>query len=96
MFNKQDARTDSEPLHDFKADYTLGISAKHGLGLEELKDLLAELLRENKVLIERVIPYDKAGIIQQIRKSGELLEEVYEADGIHIKAYVPMEVYGRL
>ena len=96
LFNKQDARTDTEPLHDFKADYTLSISAKHGTGLEELKDLLCEILRENKVLVERVIPYDKAGIIQQIRKAGELLEEEYQADGIYVKAYVPMEVYGRL
>ena len=96
LFNKQDARTDREPLHDFKADYTLPISAKHGVGLEELKDLLCEILRENKVLVERVIPYANAGIIQQIRKSGELLEEKYQEDGIYIKAYVPMEVYGRL
>ena len=96
LFNKQDARTDSEPLHDFKADYTLNISAKHGIGLEELKDLLSEILRENKVLVERVIPYANAGIIQQVRAKGELLEEEYQADGIYIKAYVPMEVYGRL
>lgn len=96
LFNKQDARTDSEPLHDFKADHTLNISAKHGTGLEELKDLLSEILRENKVLVERVIPYANAGIIQQVRTKGELLEEEYQADGIYIKAYVPMEVYGRL
>ena len=63
---------------------------------EELKDLLCEVLRENKVLVERVIPYAKAGVIQQIRKSGELLEEKYQEDGIYVKAYVPMEVYGRL
>ena len=46
--------------------------------------------------MERVIPYGKAGIIQQIRKAGELLEEEYQAEGIYVKAYVPMEVYGRL
>ena len=96
LFNKQDARCDSEPLHDFKADHTLNISAKHGTGLEELKDLLSEILRENKVLVERVIPYANAGIIQQVRTKGELLEEEYQAEGIYIKAYVPMEVYGRL
>ena len=75
LFNKQDARTDNEPLHDFRADYTLNISA---------------------VYIERIIPYDKAGVIQLIRKQGELVSEEYVADGIQIKAYVPMEVYGRL
>ena len=96
LFNKQDAITENNPLSDFKADYTLRISAKTGAGLEELKELLSEVMRENKVLVERVIPYEKAGIIQQIRKAGELLEEEYQAEGIYVKAYVPMEVYGRL
>ena len=96
LFNKQDARTDAEPLHDFKADYTLNISAAKDLGLDEVKSLLEEILRENKIYIERIIPYDKAGVIQLIRKQGELVSEEYVADGIQIKAYVPMEVYGRL
>lgn len=96
LFNKQDLRTDDEPLHDFRADYTLNISAGKNEGLEELKELLSEILRENKVYIERVVPYDKAGIIQLIRKQGELISEEYVAEGIAIKAYVPMEVYGKL
>ena len=96
LFNKQDLRTDDEPLHDFRADYTLNISAGKNEGLDELKELLAEILRENKVYIERVVPYDKAGIIQLIRKQGELIFEEYVAEGIAIKAYVPMEVYGKL
>ena len=96
LFNKQDLRTDDEPLHDFRADYTLNISAGKNEGLDELKELLAEILRENKVYIERVVPYDKAGIIQLIRKQGELIAEEYVAEGIAIKAYVPMEVYGKL
>ena len=96
LFNKQDLRTDDEPLHDFRADYTLNISAGKNEGLDELKELLAEILRENKVYIERVVPYDKAGIIQLIRKQGELISEEYVAAGSAIKAYVPMEVYGKL
>ncbi|MDD6306420.1 MAG: GTPase HflX [Clostridiales bacterium] len=96
LFNKQDAVTEEEPLRDFKADYTLNISAKKGTGLEELKMLLCELLRENKVLVERTISYGDAGIIGQIRKSGELLEEDYRPEGIYVKAYVPMEIYGKL
>lgn len=45
------------------------------------------MLRENKVYIERIIPYDKAGVIQVIRKQGELVSEEHVADGIQIKAY---------
>lgn len=96
LFNKQDLRTDDEPMHDFRADHTLAISAAKNEGLEEIKELLSEILRENKIYIERVIPYTDAGMIQMIRKQGELISEEYEADGIAVKAYVPMEVYGKL
>lgn len=96
LFNKQDAVMDSEPLRDFKADHTLAISAREGTGLEELKELLARLLRENKVLVERTVAYADAGILQQIRSKGELLQEEYRPEGIYIRAYVPMELYGKL
>lgn len=96
LFNKQDLVTDKEPLHDFKADATFAVSARTGEGLDAVKEKLSDLLRENKILIERVIPYADAGIIQQVRKGGELLTEEYRAEGIYIKAYVPMELYGRL
>lgn len=96
LFNKRDLRTDQEPLHDFHADYSLSISAKYKDGLDELKEMLSELLREDKILIERVIPYQEAGILQIVRKQGELLEESYKPEGIFIRAYVPMEVYGKI
>ena len=96
LFNKQDLRTDEEPLQDFRADKTLYISAAKNEGLEEIKVLLEDMLREDKIYIERVIPYKDAGVIQLIRKQGELLSEEYVAEGIAIKAYVPMAVYGKL
>ena len=83
-------------MHDFRADQTLAISAAKNEGLEEIKAILEELLREDKIYIERVISYNNAGIIQLIRKQGELISEEYVAEGIAIKAYVPMEVYGKL
>lgn len=96
LFNKQDKRTDEDPLKDFRSDYNMAISAAKGQGLEEVKQLLAQILRENKVYIERVLPFDKAGVIQAIRKQGELLEEKYIPEGISIKAYVPMEIYSMI
>ena len=96
LFNKQDARTDDEPLHDFLADKTNNISAKYGIGLDAVKEALADFLRADKILVERVIPYQDAGILQAVRKMGELLEEEYQPEGIFIKAYVPMELYGKI
>ena len=84
---------DNGILRDFKADRTLPISARTGQGLDELKELLGELLRENKVYVERILSYANAGLVNLIRGKGELLSEAYEEDGIHVKAYVPMEIY---
>ena len=42
------------------------------------------------------MPYANAGVIQLVRKSGELLGEEYREDGIYIRAYVPMEIYAKL
>ena len=94
VFNKQDKVIQQETLRDFKADHTAKISAKTGEGLEELKSILEQVLKEKQILIERVYPYNEAGKIQQIRKFGQLLEEEYQADGIYVKAYVPTELYG--
>lgn len=94
LFNKADLLESRPRLHDFKADHTLFISAKTGQGLPELLELLERLLRERQVLIERVYPYNRAGVIQLIRAHGQLLEEDYRTEGIYVKAYVPMEIYG--
>lgn len=94
LFNKQDKALPNEPLRDRKADRTLAISAKYGDGLEELKSILEQIINENNVLIERLYAYQDAGLIQLIRRQGQLLEEEYRADGVYVRAYVPMEIYG--
>lgn len=96
LFNKQDLRSDSEPLYDFQADHSLNISAARDEGLEQVKSLLEELLREDKIYVERTIPYADAACLQQIREKGELLSEEYTPDGIAVTAYVSQEIYGRL
>lgn len=96
LFNKIDIRTDDDPLQDFRADHVLQISATENAGLDAVKDVLQEMLREDKIYIERVIPYAQAGVLQLVRNKGELVSEEYVPEGISIRAYVPMEVYGKL
>ena len=93
LFNKIDIRTDDDPLQDFRADHVLQISATENAGLDAVKDVLQEMLREDKIYIERVIPYAQAGVLQLVRNKGELVSEEYVPEGISIRAYVPMEVY---
>lgn len=95
-FNKQDKLKGESILRDFHADYIVRISAKHGEGLDDLQDTIEEVLRGQKVLIEKIYDYAEAGKIQMIRKYGELLEEEYRDTGIYAKGYVPAEIYEKV
>ena len=93
LFNKQDLCLDKEQLRDFQADHVLNISARTGEGLEDVKEILEQTLREGQVYIERLYPYEQAGKISVIRKHGQVLQEEYLPEGISVKAYIPMENY---
>lgn len=96
LFNKQDKLQQEEIVKDFKADYTLKISAATEDGLEQVKEVLEEVLREDKQFLEGTFPYDLGGQISAIRKYGELLEEEYRENGIYVRAFVPVEMYKNL
>ncbi len=93
LFNKMDRVTTQEAWKDFKADQSICMQAKNRIGFEELLDGIESILRERKVLIERLFSYDEAGKIQDIRKNGELLSEEYREDGIFVRAYVEPTMY---
>lgn len=97
VFNKQDKLLeDAGIIRDFCADYTVKLSAKTGEGILELLKTVEAVLRERKILLENLYSYKEAGKLQLIRKYGELLEEDYRAEGIFVRAYVPVEIYKKL
>lgn len=96
VFNKQDLVEGSECMKDLVAQSSVRISAKTGLGVDELLDTIEEILRSRKSYFEGTLSYNQAGIIQQIRKTGQLISEEYRDNGIFVKAYVTDEVFGKL
>lgn len=96
LFNKQDCLESPVVFRDFKADYVLPISAKTGEGMEDLKRLLEQILREQKVYVQKTYSYAEAGKIQLIRKYGQLLEENYTENGIEVTAFVPAEIFKQI
>lgn len=96
VFNKVDRPDADIACRDMSADYKVKLSAKTGEGIEELLDLFAIILRNRRIYFEKVFAYRDAGRIQTIRKSGQLLVEEYRDDGIHVKAYVPVELFEEL
>ena len=95
-FNKQDLCTEKVILRDFRADRTVNISARNGSGIQELKNIIEDVLRESKIYIEKVYSYAEAGKISIIRKYGELINEEYTEEGIKVKAYVPGDIYEKV
>ena len=96
VFNKVDRPDADIACRDMSADYKVKLSAKTGEGIGELLDLFAVILRNRRIYFEKVFAYRDAGRIQTIRKSGQLLSEEYQDDGIHVKAYVPVELFEEL
>ncbi len=96
LFNKIDKKQDMELPRDLQSDFQVQISAKTGTGIDKLLEVLETILRSRNIYLERVFPYSEAGRIQQVRKYGELIAEEYQEDGIHVKAYVPAELFAQL
>ena len=96
LFNKQDKLERPVRQRDFRAEYSIPVSAKTGMGLEELKKALLEILRREQIYIERLYDFSEAGKIQLIRSQGQLISEEYVPEGIEVKAYVPKDVYGKI
>ena len=96
VFNKVDRPDADTACRDMSADYKVRLSAKTGEGIGELLALFAVILRNRRIYFEKVFAYKDAGRIQTIRKSGQLLSEEYQDDGIHVKAYVPVELFEEL
>ncbi len=96
LFNKQDLVEERQVLKDLKAQKTLKISAKDGMGLMQLQEFLVKLLQEKNILIERLFSYETVNQLQIIRKYGQMLQEDYRENGIYVKALVPKEWYEKV
>ncbi len=91
-FNKCDLSGAGGLLWDAHADRTVKISALTGEHLPELVSALSEVLQDQKVLIEKVFPYQRSADVAAVHKYGTVLEEEYLSEGIRLKAYVPKKL----
>lgn len=96
VFNKCDKEGADLGIKDLRADKTVRISAKTGAGCEDLMQVMEDLLRESKILIEHTFTYDEGGKLALIRSKGELISEEYTETGVYVKAYVPKEIYDKM
>ncbi len=72
------------------------ISAKTGYGIENLLNAVEKNLEKFTKTLTLLIPYNNGTLSDKIRKSGNVIEESYENDGIKIKASVDVKMIKEL
>ncbi|MBQ8904908.1 MAG: GTPase HflX [Ruminococcus sp.] len=74
--------TEHLPLAELAKEGAVAISAKQRSGIDTLLAAIMQALPETARRMKLNLPYDKAGLLGQIRENGKVYSEEYTADGI--------------
>lgn len=98
VLNKVDKGTE-EQLNKIKEEVSyediIEISAKEGLNLDKLLELIEEKLPYKYKKAEYMIPYAKGDVVSFLHRNGRILEEEYKDEGTYLVAEVDEEVYNK-
>ena len=91
VLNKCDLLDDALMTQDFNS--YIKISAKKGIGIEELLKAIDDNLPVRFKKVKLLIPFANAGLANEIRTKGTLICEEYVADGVAVEAVVDEVLY---
>ncbi len=98
VLNKTDKATD-EQIEEVKKACTeykiIEISAKEGINLDNLLDLIEEKLPYKMKKCEYLIPYDRSDMNSYLHRNGRVLEEEYKDTGTFMIVEIEDEVYNK-
>ncbi len=72
------------------------VSARTGLGMEELEAAIAQLLPKPDQEFFGVIPYSRGDLVSRIHLQGKVIELQYKESGTEVRAMVKPELYSEL
>ena len=70
------------------------VSAKTGAGMGELKAELGAMLRPRRVWMDLTLPASDGAAMARVRTVGEVVEESYEGEVVHLRARIPPHARG--
>ncbi|MGG7143401.1 GTPase HflX [Clostridium nigeriense] len=98
VLNKID-KADEENLEELRklseAYLTIEISAKEGINLDGLLDLIEEKLPYKMKKCEYLIPYNRSDMNSYLHRNARVLEEEYRDNGSYMKVEVDDETYNK-
>lgn len=92
VLNKCDIAADQS----FPVSGAVRISAKTGEGIDRLLSAIEENLPKKLKRVRLLLPFEKAGLVSDIRKNAVLHSEEYTEDGIKAEATVDERMYHKL
>ncbi len=72
------------------------VSAHAGLGIEELRARIAELMPRPEVVVEALVPYARGEVVARVHRDGEVLSEKHTESGTLLSARVRPDLAGLL
>ncbi|MEM7202764.1 MAG: GTPase HflX [Planctomycetota bacterium] len=98
ILNKVDQAPDAAHLARLQAvdPLTVPLSAKTGLGIDQLETRLQDMLARSERRVEVLIPHAAGGLHAEIRRNTTVLSEFHTEDGCLIECLVSASLLGRL
>ena len=98
VLNKIDLVTDPGILADLDRQFpgALHVSARNGLGMEELLKACTVVLADRVRCKDYRIPQRRADLVGLLHREAKVLSTEYEADDILVRAVVPPTIAGRM
>ncbi|KOV79097.1 GTPase HflX [Nocardia sp. NRRL S-836] len=72
------------------------VSAHSGVGIEELRARIAELMPRPEVVVEALVPYARGEVVARVHRDGEVLSEKHTESGTLLSARVRPDLAGVL
>src|SRR6188472_2487402 len=89
VVNKVDAMTEDDVLTLRQAlPGAVWVSARTGVGIAGLRELIAAKLPHPDVEVEVLVPYGRGDLVARVHRDGEVLEERHEESGTRLSARV--------
>ncbi|MDI9504484.1 MAG: GTPase HflX [Bacillota bacterium] len=93
VLNKADCLNEED---DFEPRNALRVSARTGMGLDRLRDMIAEKISALRKAVEVFIPYDKGNLLNLLYERGQVLEEEYLGEGIRVSCEMDGVLYRQI
>ncbi len=68
--------------------HSIVVSARTGLGIDELRQVIARELPRPSVPVDVVVPYDRGDLVSRVHDDGEMLEQEHRPEGTRVRALV--------